>query len=97
VDQAPTTAKPSAEIELLLALRHPTRPGRGKFPLPLRKLLPDPEHEEGFAMLTHNVAELSPAQRRARAWRLRVAIALCDPEDVPRWAVDHLHHLEAVA
>jgi hypothetical protein len=87
----------SAAVDALLSLRHPTRPGSRKVPLPLRKLLPDPAHEEGWLMLTHQVGHLTPSQLRARAWRLRVAIALCDPDDVPRWAVEHLGRLEAVA
>ena len=85
----------AAVVDALLSLRHPTRPGRGKVPQPLRKLLPDPEHEDGWAMLTHDVSNLSPAQRRARAWRLRVAIALCgDVDAVPDWAITHLAVLE---
>jgi hypothetical protein len=83
------------ELEQLLSLRHPTRPGRGKLPLPLRKLLPDPDHEGGWAMLVHDVTHLTPAQRRARAWRLRIAIALCEPDDICDWALLHLAVLEA--
>jgi hypothetical protein len=85
----------SSAIALILATHHPLRPGRGKVPLPLRKLLPDPEHEDGWAMLTHDVSQLSPAQRRARAWRLRVAIAMCEPDDVCDWALEHIAVLEA--
>lgn len=87
----------SAVVDALLSLQHPTCPRSRKVPMPLRNLLPDPAHEEGWLMLTHQVGHLTRAHLRARAWRLRVAIALCDPDDVPRWAVEHLGRLEAIA
>ena len=96
MSQAPTSPKQFSALDQLLSIRHPMRPGRGKVPLPLRKLLPDPEHEDGWRMLVHDVNHLSVAQRRARAWRLRAAIALCDDaNDVPDWAIAHLAALEA--
>jgi len=84
-------------VASILALKHPLRPGRGKVPLPLRKLLPDPLHEDGWRMLTHDLSELTQAERRARAFRLRVAIALSPADEVPRWAVVHLAALESAA
>jgi hypothetical protein len=93
--EAVSPRQSNTELEQLLSLRHPTRPGRSKVPLPLRKLLPDPDHEDGWRMFIHDVAQLTPAQRRARAWRLRIAIALCEPDDVCDWALQHLAALEA--
>ena len=85
-----------AAVAAIVSAKHPVRPGCGTVPLPLRKLLPDPLHECGWAMLTHDLSGLTRPERSARAWRLRVAIALCpDPADVPVWAVDHLAALEA--
>ena len=93
-------ANPQAEdttgvVSQLLTLKHPARPGSGKVPLPLRKFLPDPLYETGWAMLTHDVSAFTPTQRQARAFRLRVAIAQCEPDDVPDWAIAHLVVLEA--
>src|SRR5260370_39148054 len=84
-----------AAVAAIVSAKHPVRPGCGTVPVPLRRLLPDPLHESGWAMLTHDLSGLTRAQRSARAWRLRVAIVLCpDPADVPVWAVDHLAALE---
>ena len=89
-------AAADAAIRAVLGIKHPIRPAVGKVPLPLRKLLPDPRFEEGWRMLMHDISDLTPAERAARAWRLRVGIALCpDPDDVPRWAIEHLAALEA--
>lgn len=84
------------EVDRLLALRHPTRPAR-KLPLPLRKLVPDPtKTAEQLLRFEHaDIAAMTLSARRAEAFRLKVAIAQCEPDEVCDWAVERVAKLEA--
>lgn len=90
------TATLPAEVLALLALRHPTRPSQ-KLPLPLRKQLPDPTRcFEDWQRFTHaDLADMTPAMRRAESFRWKVAIAQVDLEEVPDYVLERLRRLEA--
>lgn len=85
------------EVDALQTLRPPrsTRP----VPRVLRRLLPDPlRSSSDWERFTHeDLARLSPALRRAEAFRIRVALSLCPrpDDDVPDWILNRLARLEA--
>jgi hypothetical protein len=85
-----------AEVLALLALRHPTRPSQ-RLPLPLRKLLPDPMRcFEDLQRFSHaDLAAMTPAMRRAEAFRWKVAIAQVEPDEVPLYVLERVARLEA--
>ncbi len=63
--------------------------------LRLRRLLPDPCHEGGWARLWHaDLARMTSAERRQERWRLMVAVALAGEDDrVPDWVLERLGRL----
>lgn len=95
VDES-NTGSASADVAQLLTLRAPR--ASHKVPRLLRRLLPDPFSSlEGWERFTHeDLVVMTPAQRRAEAFRLRVAVSLCESEeDVPDWVLQRVARLEA--
>lgn len=92
------TVGPPAEVLALLALRHPTRPSR-RLPMRLCRLLPDPlqRHEDLRRFRHEDVASMSPAARGAESFRLKVAIAMVEPETVPTWFLERLGRLKVAS
>jgi hypothetical protein len=62
----------------------------------LCRLLPDPvrRHEDLARFRHEDVATMSAAARTAESFRLRVALALADSDEVPTWILQRLERLE---
>ncbi len=89
-------AAATAAVELLLSPKHPTRPSR-KLPLPIRRLLPDPERSlaDWQRLTCEDLEAMSPAERAADLFRWKVAIAQVDADQVPGYVLKRLALLEA--
>lgn len=86
----------ASAVELLLSLKHPTRPSH-KLPLPIRRLLPDPERSlDDWRRLTcEDIEAMSPAERAAESFRWKVALAQVEADQVPGYVLRRLALLEA--
>jgi len=84
------------ELDQLLDLRDPLRPTR-KLPLELRRLVPNPlsSFEDFERFMFTDLGAMTPAARRAEAFRCRVAIAQVEPDVVPPWVLSRVAALEA--
>jgi hypothetical protein len=83
-------------LELLLSVKHPTRPSH-KLPLPIRRLLPDPESSlDGWQRLTcEDIPAMTAAERAAESFRWKVALAQVEADQVPGYVLKRLALLEA--
>ena len=94
----PDCDHPTADDDLkgLLNLCNPMFPAR-RLPTRLRLLLPEPfttvEHYRRFKH--EDIAELSPAERRWEALRLKTAAASLEYDQVPPWIFARLKALAA--
>jgi hypothetical protein len=96
--KAPVTDQNHGQHTALLELRRPDRPA-GRLPALLARLLPDVEHEGGWARFTGaDVGELTAAERARERSRLLVALALLpDNVEPPAWIHTRLRWLGSAA
>jgi len=83
-------------IATLLTLKHPTRPAQ-ELPLPLRKLLPDPIHgyDDHQRFVHADIEGMTAAARRAESFRLKVAVAQVESDQVPDYIIERIARLDA--
>ncbi len=91
----PDAAELSTELAALLTLRRPDQPS-ARVPLPIRKLLPRPldSDAEWRRFVFEDVAAMSPTQREREAFRLKIAAAQVDAEQLPVWITTRIARLE---
>lgn len=83
-------------VDSLLELRDPLELGRN-LPAVLRKVLPEPlaSFDDWKRFVHEDLDELSPAERRWEALRLKAAAARLEYEHVPPWVFQRLGRLKA--
>jgi hypothetical protein len=93
-EPSPSKGAGSAYTIVTLALADPVHPSN-RLPMLMRRVLPDPLTENGWARLHHaDLAEMTTAQKLAERARLLLAVGSCDREP-PTWLIDRLQRLGA--
>ncbi|MFI5399213.1 MAG: hypothetical protein ACHQ9S_27095 [Candidatus Binatia bacterium] len=92
-EPSPAESDGRVYMRMALTLADPVRPAH-RLPMLMRRALPDPLTEAGWARLHHaDLAVLTPAQKLAERARLLLAVGSCDREP-PTWLIDRLRRLE---